>query len=140
MCHRGTLLLTLLPSQRRSGNVWGHHIMVGEGTRPLKQDYCIASDSHFVGEKRSQCVSVVRASRNRSSRSTPHAAPCILFRLMSESMISNSNTLEPGLMESRVVLNLRNFVVLFVRAEIFKTVFLCTLNCLSPANLKSSSF
>ena len=39
--------------------VWGHHIMVGEGARPLKQDYCIASDSHFNEGKLSQRVPAV---------------------------------------------------------------------------------
>lgn len=32
---------------------------LGEGARPLKKDYSIASDSHFKKEKLSQCVLTV---------------------------------------------------------------------------------
>lgn len=35
---------------------------LGEGARPLKKDYSIASDSHFKKEKLSQCVLTVCAS------------------------------------------------------------------------------
>lgn len=80
------------PVSKAQRCVWGHHIMVGAGTRPLKQDYCIASDSHFVGEEPSQSASAVGASRNCS----PTCHSLYLF-MMSESRISNFSTLKTGL-------------------------------------------
>lgn len=47
------------PLREAQRYVWGHHFMVGEGARPLKQDYYIASDSHFNEGKPSQPVPAV---------------------------------------------------------------------------------
>lgn len=80
------------PVSKAQRCVWGHHIMVGAGARPLKQDYCIASDSHFIGEELRQSASAVGASRNCSP--TCHS---LYFFMMSESRISNFSTLKTGL-------------------------------------------
>lgn len=53
---RDTELVTTLLPEEAQRYVWAHHFIVGEGTQPLKQDYCIASDSHFNERKLSQRV------------------------------------------------------------------------------------
>lgn len=57
--HSGDLVFDTSPLREARRYVWGHHFMVGEGARPLKQDYCIASDSHFNEGKLSQRVPAV---------------------------------------------------------------------------------
>lgn len=61
--------------------------MVGEGARPLKQDYCIASDSHFNKGKLSQSVLAVCVSWSHSM----HSLAChvwLLFNAKLELRIS----------------------------------------------------
>lgn len=50
---------------------------LGEGARPLKKDYSIASDSHFKKEKLSQCVLTVCVPRGVTTCSRSHAASCL---------------------------------------------------------------
>lgn len=66
--------------------VCGHHFMVGEGARPLKQDYCIASDSHFNKGKLSQWVLAVCVSWSHSMHSL--ACHVCLYSVRSQSLES----------------------------------------------------
>lgn len=60
---------------------------LGEGARPLKKDYSIASDSHFKKEKLSQCVLTVRLMESLCALA--HMPPLPLFRVKSERRISS---------------------------------------------------
>lgn len=64
---------------------------LGEGARPLKKDYSIASDSHFKKEKLSQCVLTVGASLAESLRAFARMPPLPLFGVKLEWRISRQN-------------------------------------------------
>lgn len=61
MCkgHSGGLSFDTFALREARHYVCGHHIAVGDGAWPLKQDYCIASDRHFNEAKLSQRVPAV---------------------------------------------------------------------------------